>query len=291
MVNPKYHHLSYETGEANIPLLLYTMGITQQRKIIRLEGFPALHLFVNRSGNGRFELLHTKKEWTLADGQACLLPADVPHTYYPLHDIPWTHGFVTMTGNILNELIEALQLPLMKPILLKSTEPIWQLFDRMTGLVRDNGPDLKWTVSAQLYQLLQETRRQSILYRQPLVLGGKDSIAAVELAAEMIRAHYNEPLLLADYARSLGYSVQHLNRLFRQANGQTMHQYLESIRFEKCIQLLQQGMTVQDVASTLGMDANYFIRAFKRKHGMTPGQFKANSKARSGIEDSGRPDI
>ncbi|MDF2650841.1 MAG: Bacterial regulatory helix-turn-helix protein AraC family, partial [Paenibacillus sp.] len=39
-------------------------------------------------------------------------------------------------------------------------------------------------------------------------------------------------------------------------------------------QLLGLDMSVQDIASALGMEANYFIRAFKRVHGITPGQYK-----------------
>lgn len=281
MINSRYQHLSYETGETNIPLLLYNMGIITQKKIIRLDGFQVMHLFVNQSGSGKFQMLQSGKEWTLEKNEACLLPARVPHTYFPMHDTPWILGFVTISGKILNELLESMQLPLMRPIALSTTDTIWPLFDSLFQLLRENSADLNWTLSAQLYQLLLETRRQSSLYRESPSLQTKDSSTAVKLAAEMIRAHYNEPLLLADYAQSLGYTVQHLNRLFKQAYGQTMHQYLENVRFEKCLQLLQQDMSVQDVASTLGMEANYFIRAFKRVHGVTPGRYRQLAKPAS----------
>ncbi|MEF3308502.1 AraC family transcriptional regulator [Paenibacillus sp. GYB004] len=274
MSNRRRQFISSEATSGNVPLRLYNMGLIQQKKIIRLEGFPVLHLFVNHTGSGQFETLHDGRLWTLADNQACILPARVPHTYYPLPDTVWKHGFVTITGPSVNDLLETMNLPLMETIPLQSTESIWKLFESLFQLVRDNPPEQEWNVSALLYELLLEVLKQSVLHHETSTRT-KSSSGAIKMAARMIREHYAEPILLAEYAQSLGYTIQHLNRLFKQAYGVTMHQYLDDIRFEKSLQLLSLDMSVQDIASALGMEANYFIRAFKRVHGITPGQYKA----------------
>lgn len=274
MVDRRRQFIANETSSGNIPLRLYNMGLIQQKKIIRLDGFPVLHLFVNHSGSGQFQTLHDGKTWTLADNQACLLPARVPHTYYPLPDTVWKHGFVTITGPSINDLLETMNLPFMETLPLKSTESIWKLFESLFQQFRDHPPEQEWTISALLYELLLEVLKQSVLHLESSSRT-KSSSSAIKMAAKMIREHYAEPILLAEYAQSLGYTVQHLNRLFKHAYGVTMHQYLDDIRFEKSLQLLSLDMSVQDIASALGMEANYFIRAFKRVHGITPGQYKA----------------
>ncbi|TMV52314.1 AraC family transcriptional regulator [Paenibacillus mesophilus] len=274
MLHWRHPYLAGDASLGNIPLQLYNTGLIQQKKIIRLEGFPVLHLFVNRSGSGQFQTLHNGKEWTLADNQACILPARVPHTYYPHPDTTWMHGFVTIMGPGLSDLLKTMNLPAMETIPLQSTEAIWPLFDNIFQLVRDNPPDKDWRMSALLYELLLEVLKQSS-FRREASTPAKNNENAIKLAAKMIREHYAEPILLAEYAQSLGYTVQHMNRLFKQAYGVTMHQYLDDIRFEKSLQLLGLDMSIQDIATALGMEANYFIRAFKRVHGITPGQYKA----------------
>lgn len=285
MIHRKREYVFTDASQANIPLRLYNIGLTQQKKIIRLEGYPVLHLFINRSGGGQFQTLNNGREWTLGDSQACILPAQVPHTYFPHPDTVWMHGFVTIMGPAISDLLEMMNLPLMETISLKSTETIWGIFERIFQLVKENAPEQEWTTSALLYELLLEVLKQSAFRPEadtPAV--AKNSAAAIRMAAKMIREHYAEPVLLAEYAQSLGYTVQHLNRLFRQAYGVTMHQYLEDIRFEKSLHLLGLDMSIQDTASALGMEANYFIRAFKRVHGITPGQYKASHPAAKGAE-------
>lgn len=278
MVNRRRQYIANAVSTGHIPLRLYNTGLIQQKKIIRLEGFPVLHLFINRSGSGRFQTLHNSKEWTLADREACILPARVPHTYYPQSETPWMHGFVTITGPSIDDLLETMRLPAMETIPLKSTETIWPLFESIFQLARGNAADADkdWRISALLYELLLEVLKQSA-FRPDAASAPKNSDAAIKMAAKMLREHYAEPILLAEYAESLGYTVQHLNRLFKQAYGVTMHRYLDEIRFEKSLELLRLDMSVQDIASALGMEANYFIRAFKRVHGITPGQYRAKS--------------
>lgn len=270
-------YIAYGPSADNIPLRLYNIGTVHQKKIIRLDGFPVLHLFMNRSGSGSFQTLHNGKSWSLGEGQACFLPAAVPHTYAPDTDETWTHSFVTLTGPALDHLLETMSFPMMEAIPLQTAETLWPLFDRIYQLTRGTSPDKDWSISASLYELLLEVHKQSSFL--PEEKPGAGGAAAVRTAAKMLREHYAEPVLLADYAQSLGYSVQHLNRLFRQTYGVTMHQYLDEVRFAKAQQLLRLDMTVQDIATALGMESNYFIRAFKRIHGMTPGQYKAMALA------------
>lgn len=274
MALQKSEFIVHDASLGSMPLRLYNMGLIQQKKIIRLEGFPVLHLFVNHSGGGQFQTLHDGKSWTLADQEACFLPARVPHTYFPFHDTAWKHGFVTITGPAIDDMLEMMRLPVMEPIPLASTDAIWSLFESLFQLVRGTSPDKDWKMSALLYELLLEVLKQSDSRLESSAVS-KNSASTVKTAAKLLREHYAEPILLAEYAAGLGYTVQHLNRLFKQAYGVTMHQYLETIRFEKSLQLLMLDMSVQDIASALGMEANYFIRAFKRVHGMTPGQYKA----------------
>ena len=89
-----------------------------------------------------------------------------------------------------------------------------------------------------------------------------------------MHTHYQDDLLLKHIADAVGYSVQHLNRLFHHHYGVTGHQYMQRLRLQKASERLDKhpGASVREAAETVGMEVNYFIRMFKREFGETPGK-------------------
>ncbi|MEK3706265.1 helix-turn-helix domain-containing protein [Paenibacillus sp. FSL R7-0198] len=89
-----------------------------------------------------------------------------------------------------------------------------------------------------------------------------------------MHTHYQDDLLLKHIADAVGYSVQHLNRLFHHHYGVTGHQYMQRLRLQKASEWLDKHprASVREAAETVGMEVNYFIRMFKREFGETPGK-------------------
>ena len=67
-----------------------------------------------------------------------------------------------------------------------------------------------------------------------------------------------------------------LKRRFKAATGSTLIEYLQNLRIEEAKRLLESGqLPVDDISAEVGYgDASFFRRLFKRRTGLTPGQYR-----------------
>lgn len=72
-----------------------------------------------------------------------------------------------------------------------------------------------------------------------------------------------------------GLAPQYVSRLFKEQTGQGLHDYISQVRINAAKSLLQEGGTIEEVASRVGFSGgNAFIRVFKKYEGITPGRYK-----------------
>ncbi len=72
-------------------------------------------------------------------------------------------------------------------------------------------------------------------------------------------------------------SPSYLSSIYKKQTGGSLLEFINSVRIREAEHLLEQGMSVTEVAERAGFrDSTYLIRVFKKKKGMTPGQKKAN---------------
>ena len=83
-------------------------------------------------------------------------------------------------------------------------------------------------------------------------------------------------LPMATLARSLGVSYTWFRRMFTHHTGLSPHQYRIQIRLGRARALLgETSLTVKEVAYRCGFESeHYFSRLFRRKAGLTPGQWR-----------------
>lgn len=100
----------------------------------------------------------------------------------------------------------------------------------------------------------------------------------VARAIEHIHGHFAEDLTLDALSRAAHCSTFHLSRLFRQAIGMTLSQYLIRVRVEHARHLLSAGAgerSLTDVAHASGFsDQSHLTRHMKRLLGVTPGMLR-----------------
>ncbi len=102
----------------------------------------------------------------------------------------------------------------------------------------------------------------------------------VARARELLHAHVEQPLALAELAMASGLDGFTLIRKFKQAYGQTPHAYQIDLRLNRAKQLLKQGATLADVAHQLGFaDQAHFQRQFKQRHATTPKNYQGDLRA------------
>ncbi len=93
-------------------------------------------------------------------------------------------------------------------------------------------------------------------------------------ARQFIEAHCEEPLSRHGVARALKLHPNYLSQLFAQQGEESFSAFLLRVRLERARHLLHDpALNVTEVARLSGFsDANYFIRAFKKRYAITPGR-------------------
>ncbi len=106
-------------------------------------------------------------------------------------------------------------------------------------------------------------------------------LANMEGIKRYVDTHFTQPLRLKDLAQKAGLSQPAFLKGFKRAAGQGFSPYLQSLRLEEAKRLLRASpLSVERVAQESGFNsASYFVQAFKRSTGQTPGAFR----------DKGRP--
>lgn len=91
-----------------------------------------------------------------------------------------------------------------------------------------------------------------------------------------IRAHLHQRLSVQDYARLIGISSIHFNRLCRQLMHCSAHELIENIRFQEACRLLTHSdKSISEIGYQLGFeDPSYFSRAFQRNLHETPSDYR-----------------
>lgn len=95
---------------------------------------------------------------------------------------------------------------------------------------------------------------------------------AVQKAFDMIKERIRDLPTLGELAKSTGLSRTYLSYVFKEVTGMRLQDYLTRIRLEKAKDLLGNiDLKIKQIAHEAGFsDPNYFCRAFKRKTGLNP---------------------
>ena len=87
--------------------------------------------------------------------------------------------------------------------------------------------------------------------------------------------HFSEKVTTDQLANIANTSSRHLTRLFKEATGITIGNYLEKLRMERAVQLLKENTKIQTIASACGLESpNQLRQLFKKHFGVTPSEYK-----------------
>lgn len=92
----------------------------------------------------------------------------------------------------------------------------------------------------------------------------------VETLQEHISRNLSHGVTLDDLAAIAGYNKYHLERLFTQVTGQSVHAYIDTCRLSEARKLLNEGHAQKEIATALGFSSYRSLwrwQAAQRKHG------------------------
>jgi AraC-like DNA-binding protein len=114
-----------------------------------------------------------------------------------------------------------------------------------------------------------------LLDAEPAAATSKARVTYEAACAEIAR-RCDEPLDRRMIADALRIHPNHLTKIFSEFSDLTFTEHLMATRLRRATALLEEGrLNVSEVAATCGFaSANYFVRAFKKAYGHTPGQHR-----------------
>ena len=113
-----------------------------------------------------------------------------------------------------------------------------------------------------------------------------NALSYARRAAEYLAAHLDGEVRVGDVARAVGVAPAYLQRVFREAMGETIVEYLNRLRVEQSKRLLMYTEeSILDVAVASGFNSRqHFFRVFNALMGMSPQQFRQERRARDARE-------
>jgi AraC-like DNA-binding protein len=156
-----------------------------------------------------------------------------------------------------------------------------RVVDQLQVLAGSGGPQLpRISGVRRLSRMIERLATAAELVRTAREEHGEISARGdINRVARYVREHIAEPISAESMADLAGMSLAHFSRVFKKASGLTFSEYLTLTRIDVAKHRLRTtGDTIDEIARVSGFEnVAYFHRVFKRKTGVTPGDFRGMS--------------
>ncbi|MDQ1913681.1 helix-turn-helix domain-containing protein [Paenibacillus sp. GD4] len=103
----------------------------------------------------------------------------------------------------------------------------------------------------------------------------------LQLATDYMNENFNKNISVDTIAEYVQRSSSYLSRIFKDATGMTVNDYLIQLRIKRAMELLKlPHLSMEEICREIGYaNVSYFSKLFKSRSGLTPGQFRHQQAA------------
>jgi AraC-like DNA-binding protein len=238
----------------------------------RIIGYYNFHCVME----GQVELIYNRQQTILGKGDVfCMYPGTAYQYRYSLSDKPLEMLWISFDGAqapaILAKAGFLESTPFLKQVLTKELNHALQhLFVPPT-----DGFKRQLELQALLYRIFSYMMPQDV--SEPTRIG---SAQWIPKSIEYMKTHYMERITVQDISAYFSVHRGYFSKIFAQQVGMTPMHYLEKLRMEKAIELLQMpDYTINEISLTIGyLDPYTFTRAFSKYYGIPPGKWRKSKQ-------------
>jgi AraC-like DNA-binding protein len=225
--------------------------------------------------SGRGWVRQGGKEWPIGPGQGFLGHLSDPSFSYGMADRSyedWTFVYLSFDGDGIDRMMETV---------LREDGPVFTLpkdNDLVRQILRTTGsrPNLSSVLTRSFESAGWVMAMFDLLTLHRACPDQHGNSRLLQAALDVISHRLQTPFNVKTLARQVGYSREHLTKVFKSHLNKTPHQVILEMKIEEAKrQLLTSERSVRDIAELLGMGSGQnFCRAFKRAAGVTPNRYR-----------------
>ena len=220
------------------------------------------------SGKGRLVL--ENKEFLLEANQGFLIPAGKKAFYKADDSDPWSYSWLHIGGPKMLEVYKEAGLNSEQPVFIPSGdyEIITKIFDDIK-----NNSEKEYYCYGKLYEFSDYLVRYSINRTNSNADSQLDYIKKI---INYIQLKHSEPIQVTDIANACGLNRSYLTRLFKEATGLSIQEYLMQYRMKSAMKLMEDpALSIQYISFAVGYnDVFTFSKAFKKHVGQSPSEYR-----------------
>jgi AraC-like DNA-binding protein len=225
-------------------------------------------------GKGRFRCMGKEYELTRGD-HFFIFPKELV-SYVSDESDPWSYRWVGFKGTHTDQLLSRYGISPHNPTVhTGGNRRVPALFHQIEETLRVGLPSCDIQAGGYLRLLIGEyAKEHSIpIASQRTVSPGQQQ---VEQAIRWLTLQYTQPISIEQMAHDLGYHRTHLSKIFKEQTGLSPMNFLLRLRMERAKLLMQERLTIEQVASSVGFaDALYFSKQFRKWYGCSPSEFRS----------------
>ena len=239
---------------------------------VRERGCPEVIFIYCAEGKGWCEI--SGQFHDVMKNELLVVPAGTPHVYGAAKKTPWTIHWFHAVGTNVPFYLERLGVSKDKPVIpLGGDVQLFSLFeDVLEGL--EHG----FTLTHLIYAAHSLSHLMGLILRhkEEFWYGETDVRERMAKSIEFMKGHLREPLKVATLAALVHLSRSHYTTLFRRVTGYAPLSYLNHLRMQRAVQLLNNtNLSIKQISEQLGFsDQFYFSRAFRRLHNHSPSEHR-----------------
>jgi AraC family transcriptional regulator, arabinose operon regulatory protein len=239
---------------------------------VRKNGCPEVIFIYCAEGNGWCEIVGVRHE--ISKNQLLVINANTPHVYGASKTKPWTIHWFHAAGANVPFYLERLGVSIQKPVVpLGGDVQLFSLFEEVL-----EGLEHGFTLTHLIYAAHSLTHLMGLILRHKEEFHhGETSVRErIDKSIEFMKGHLRERLNIARLAALVNLSRSHYTTLFRRVTGYAPLNYLNHLRMQRAVQLLNTTeLSIKHISDQLGFsDQFYFSRAFSKMHNHSPSEHR-----------------
>lgn len=231
-----------------------------------------------KKGSGT--LIIEDKEYKIGAKQGFLIPANMLSYYEADEEDPWAYYWIHVDGPRVNDLFLQAGIDSNQPIF-TSTEVDNTLEDVMRSLLLHYRQE--YYCLGKVYEFFDYLTSHSVTRQEPNISA---KLGYIKNVIRYIQLMYADQINVEIIARECGLNRSYLTRVFKEATGTTIQEYLNSYRMKVAADKLKNtDISIQQISCSVGYgDTFTFSKAFKRFYSHSPSEYREISKSTPSYE-------